>query len=87
MNAAFASVASVQPSRSATKASGQPPHSRRRARRPEFLFSRNRLNVAISRARCLSYLVCTEELVNTRASSVQAMRLVSRLCSFVEYCP
>ena len=26
----------------------------------EFLFSRNRLNVAISRARCLAYLVCTE---------------------------
>ncbi len=29
----------------------------------EFLFSRNRLNVAISRAQCLAYLVCTEELL------------------------
>ena len=29
-------------------------------RGPEFLFSRNRLNVAVSRARCLAYLVCTE---------------------------
>ncbi|HEY5438132.1 MAG TPA: TM0106 family RecB-like putative nuclease, partial [Acidimicrobiales bacterium] len=28
-------------------------------RGPEFLFSRNRLNVAVSRARCLAYLVCT----------------------------
>ena len=28
-----------------------------------FLFSRNRLNVAISRARCLAYLVCTEDLL------------------------
>ena len=36
-------------------------------RSTEFLFSRNRLNVAISRARCLAYLVCTEELLNSRA--------------------
>jgi superfamily I DNA and/or RNA helicase len=27
----------------------------------DFLFSRNRLNVAISRARCLAYLDCTED--------------------------
>ena len=32
-------------------------------RSADFLFSRNRLNVAISRARCLAYLVCTEELL------------------------
>jgi hypothetical protein len=35
-------------------------------RRVEFLFSRDRMNVTISRARCLAYLVCTEELLNTR---------------------
>ena len=33
-------------------------------RSADFLFSRNRLNVAISRARCLAYLVCTDELLN-----------------------
>ena len=33
----------------------------------DFLFSRNRLNVAVSRARCLAYLVCTEDLLNSRA--------------------
>ncbi len=51
----------------------------------EFLFSRNRLNVAVSRARCLAYVVCTETLVNSRASTVDQMRLLSALCSFVEH--
>ena len=55
-------------------------------RGPEFLFSRNRLNVAISRARCLAYLVCTEQLLNSRARSIEEMRLISTLCAFVEYC-
>jgi uncharacterized protein len=51
----------------------------------EFLFSRERLNVAVSRARCLAYLVCTEELLNSRARDVDQMRLLSTLCSFVEH--
>ena len=54
-------------------------------RGPEFLFSRNRLNVAISRARCLAYLVCTEALLNSRARTIDEMRLISTLCSFVEH--
>jgi predicted RecB family nuclease len=51
----------------------------------DFLFSRNRLNVAISRARCLAYLVCTEQLLNSRARDVEQMRLISTLCAFVEW--
>lgn len=54
-------------------------------RGPEFLFSRNRLNVAVSRARCLVYLVCTEELLNSRAAHLEDMRLISTLSAFVEY--
>lgn len=50
----------------------------------DFLFSRNRFNVAISRARCLVYLVCTEELLDTRATDVEDMKLISTLCAFVE---
>lgn len=53
-------------------------------RGPEFLFSRNRLNVAISRAKCLAYLVCTEPLLDTRARDISDMRLISTLCAFVE---
>jgi uncharacterized protein len=51
----------------------------------DFLFSCNRLNVAVSRARCLAYLVCTEELLNTRARTVEEMRLISTLNAFVEW--
>ena len=50
----------------------------------EFLFSRNRFNVAISRARCLSVLVCNPKLLDIRASSVEQMRLVNALCRFGE---
>lgn len=51
----------------------------------DFLFSRNRLNVAISRAKCLAYLACTDELLNTRARDVDDMKLIATLCAFVEY--
>jgi len=54
-------------------------------RGPEFLFSRNRLNVAVSRARCLAYLVCTEELLNSRAKTIDEMRLIGTLSAFVEF--
>mgnify|MGYP003526492589 CR=1 FL=1 len=40
--------------------------------------------MAISRARCLAYLVCTDELLDTRARDVEEMALISALCSFVE---
>jgi uncharacterized protein len=54
-------------------------------RGPEFLFSRNRLNVAVSRARCLAYLVCTEALLNSRAADIDDMRLIATLSAFVEF--
>ena len=53
-------------------------------RTAEFLFSKNRLNVAISRARCLAYLICTDALLDTRAEDVEEMELISALCAFVE---
>jgi uncharacterized protein len=50
----------------------------------DFLFSSNRFNVAISRARCLAYLVCTKELLDARGRTVDEMRLISKLCAFAE---
>jgi uncharacterized protein len=50
----------------------------------EFLLSRNRLNVAISRARCLAYLVCSPRLLEVDARTVEHMRLANALCRFVE---
>lgn len=49
-----------------------------------FLFSRNRLNVAVSRARCLAVLVCSPALLEARARTVEDMRLISTLCALVE---
>ncbi|HTE63340.1 MAG TPA: TM0106 family RecB-like putative nuclease [Solirubrobacteraceae bacterium] len=50
----------------------------------EFLFSRNRLNVAVSRAQCLAAVACAPQLLETRCNSVDQMRLVNALCRFVE---
>jgi uncharacterized protein len=43
----------------------------------EFLFSRNRLNVAISRAQTLAVVVASPALVRTRCSSIDQIRLVN----------
>ena len=50
----------------------------------DFLFSRNRLNVAISRARALAIVVCSPRLLWARCNTVEQMRLVNALCSFAE---
>ena len=53
-------------------------------RNVEFLFSRNRLNVAISRARCLGVLVASPRLLDIQCRSIEEMRLVNALCRFTE---
>jgi uncharacterized protein len=50
----------------------------------DFLFSRNRLNVAVSRAKCLAYVVASPRLLETSCRTVEQMRLVNALCRFVE---
>jgi ATP-dependent exoDNAse (exonuclease V) alpha subunit len=50
----------------------------------EFLLSRNRLNVAISRAQCLAYLVCSPRLLEVDCKTIPHMRLANALCRFVE---
>jgi uncharacterized protein len=54
------------------------------SRGSDFLFSRNRLNVALSRARCLAFLICTNDLLASRARNVDDMKLISTLCAFAE---
>jgi uncharacterized protein len=49
-----------------------------------FLFSRNRLNVAISRARCLAILVASPRLLEISTRTVEQMRLANALCLLVE---
>jgi uncharacterized protein len=46
----------------------------------EFLYSKNRLNVAISRARCLALLVASPALADIPCTTVEQMGLVNLLC-------
>ena len=47
-----------------------------------FLFDRNRLNVAVSRAKCLAIVVCNEPLLDTVAKDIVQMKSISALCAF-----
>jgi predicted RecB family nuclease len=49
-----------------------------------FLFEKNRFNVAISRAQCLSVLVCSPQLLEVHCRTPNEMMLASLLCAFVE---
>jgi uncharacterized protein len=46
----------------------------------EFLFSKNRLNVAVSRAKCLAVLVASPALMTIKCSTPEQMALVNTLC-------
>ncbi len=50
----------------------------------DFLYNANRFNVAVSRARGLSILVCSPELLRVRCRSPRQMRLANALCRYVE---
>ena len=49
-------------------------------RRIEFLYSKNRLNVAISRARTLAILVVNPSLLSIKCNTIDQMGLVNTLC-------
>jgi predicted RecB family nuclease len=53
----------------------------------DFLFSRERLNVAVSRAQALSVIVGSPALLWTRCHTVGQLRLVNGLCRYVELAP
>jgi hypothetical protein len=46
----------------------------------EFLYSRNRLNVAISRAKCLAIIYANPRLLEIPCSTIEQMELVDGLC-------
>ena len=50
----------------------------------EFLYSLNRLNVAVSRAQALAILVCSPKLLTPRCTTTRQIELVNALCRFVE---
>jgi uncharacterized protein len=50
----------------------------------DFLYSRNRLNVATSRARCIGVVVASPDLFRVRARTPAQMRLANAFCRFEE---
>lgn len=50
----------------------------------EFLYSRHRLNVATSRARCAAILIASPKLLEPECRTPRQMLLVNGLCEFVE---
>jgi predicted RecB family nuclease len=50
----------------------------------DFLMSRNRLNVAVSRAQCLAYVACSPRLLEVDCRTVEHLKLANALCRFVE---
>lgn len=51
----------------------------------EFLYSKNRLNVALSRAKCLAILVASPRLLDVDCRTAEQIRLVNTLCWVEEY--
>lgn len=51
----------------------------------DFLYSQNRLNVSLSRARICSILVMSPELMNVRCNAVEQMKLANTLCWVRQY--
>jgi hypothetical protein len=50
----------------------------------DFLLSKNRLNVAISRAKAMCVLIGSPELLTARCSTLSQIRLVNTLCRYAE---
>jgi predicted RecB family nuclease len=50
----------------------------------EFLYSRNRLNVATSRARCAAIVIASPELIRVQCRTPRQMWLANALCRLVE---
>ena len=51
----------------------------------DFLYSRNRLNVAVSRARAVAIVVASPRLLEANCRTPEQMRLVNALCQLAEH--
>lgn len=49
-----------------------------------FAFEPNRFNVAVSRAKCLSAIVCSSRLLDAACKTPEQMSMVNLLCAYVE---
>ena len=54
-------------------------------RHKEFFFSRNRLNVAISRAQCVAVILFNPNLLLTDCQKINEIRLINNFCKLLKY--
>ena len=54
-------------------------------RHKDFFFSRNRLNVAISRAENVAIIIFNENLLLASANSIEEMKLMNNFCKLLNY--
>ena len=51
----------------------------------DFLYSKNRLNVALSRAQCLAILVMNPNLLQASCQTIEQMDLLNKFCGLHKY--
>ena len=51
----------------------------------DFLYSGNRLNVAISRAKCLAVVVASPKLLEATCNTIEQLKLVNMFCFVAAY--
>ena len=54
-------------------------------RNKEFFFSRNRLNVAISRAQCVVIILFNKDLLLSSCNKIEEMKLMNNFCKLLEF--
>ena len=54
-------------------------------RHKDFFFSRNRLNVAISRAQCVAIIIFNENLLLASTNSIEEMKLINNFCKLLKF--
>ena len=54
------------------------------ARGMKFLFDKNRINVAVSRAQCMTIVVYSPSLLETAVSNIEQLEIVNLFCRLVE---
>ncbi|MEY3365645.1 MAG: hypothetical protein RIS71_382, partial [Actinomycetota bacterium] len=50
----------------------------------EFLYDKNRLNVAVSRAQALAVVVASPALLSVECKTIEQVKLANMLCRFAE---
>ena len=51
----------------------------------DFFFSRNRLNVALSRSQCLSIIIMNKKLLEINCKKVEHIKLVNTFMKLLDY--